>query len=133
MSPQAASPESLRAFTLASGQPISEDRSNSVSNWLGATLPAANQRWPEIALAEEAFARDLGARVAASNFDLKSEPKLHAVDLFLACACVAKVPPAAPAFDREHLQRIGPLLRHIDASTPFAEEVRQCLRDKLLV
>ncbi|HTA91896.1 MAG TPA: sigma-70 family RNA polymerase sigma factor [Polyangiaceae bacterium] len=133
MSSQEAIPVTMRAFAQGYGHAISADSAASVSTWLHATLAAASERWPQIALDSAVFAHDLGRRFTHAGLDLKLASSLHSVDLFLACACALNVPHAASTFDRDYLQGVAALLRHIDASSAFAEEVRQCLRDKLLV
>jgi RNA polymerase sigma-70 factor (ECF subfamily) len=57
----------------------------------------------------------------------------HAADLQLAAACAKGDAAALAAFEREHLSQVGAFIARIDADAAFAEEVRQRLREKLLV
>jgi RNA polymerase sigma-70 factor (ECF subfamily) len=57
----------------------------------------------------------------------------HSADLELAAACVAGDAGALARFDREHLTGVGTYVCRIDAAAQFAEEVRQRLRERLLV
>ena len=78
---------------------------------------AGAARWPDLALPLETFAR----HVAAVSTDVGGE--LHAEDLFLACACVERVPGAAEAFSHEH----GAALRDFVA---IAGGDRQAVKDR---
>ncbi|HUJ58810.1 MAG TPA: sigma-70 family RNA polymerase sigma factor [Kofleriaceae bacterium] len=80
--------------------------------------------WPDIAVDPAVFA----AHVA--HLDLPSEP--HA-DLYLACACAHDDPGALATFDRELLGAVGKHIRRIDGSRELADEVRQLVRERLLV
>ncbi|HUJ25581.1 MAG TPA: sigma-70 family RNA polymerase sigma factor [Myxococcales bacterium] len=94
--------------------------------------------WPRIAIDPQAMvaqaARHLpptieSAQVAA---DLAA---LHAADLHLACACAAGSKAALAAFERTALQSpaLQSALSRIDATAAFADEVRQSVREKLLL
>jgi RNA polymerase sigma-70 factor (ECF subfamily) len=58
---------------------------------------------------------------------------LVAEDLYLACACLTEVPGAIEAFDAQYLTRVSGFIAHIDNSPAFADELRQQLRESLLV
>jgi RNA polymerase sigma-70 factor (ECF subfamily) len=89
----------------------------------------ARTRWPGVDLCAGRFSdhvTDLGAM----------PPRIHAThwsDLYLACACHAGVPGAVETFDREFLAHVPRIVRRIDRSPVFADDVRQLLREKLLV
>src|SRR5580658_856001 len=65
-----------------------------------------------------------------------SEPapaELHASDLFLAAACARGHPEALAAFDESFLSHVAAYVARLNPSAEFADEVRQRLREKLLV
>jgi RNA polymerase sigma-70 factor (ECF subfamily) len=80
--------------------------------------------WPEVTVETDRFA----AHVAR----LPEAEELHA-DLYLACACADGDPTALRVVDRQILGEVGLFVRRIDASPELAEEVRQALRERLLV
>jgi RNA polymerase sigma-70 factor (ECF subfamily) len=82
--------------------------------------------WPAIAVDEATFARHLERLGYASG-------ELHAGDLYLACACTLGVARAVEEFDRAFMPKIGAFVASVDSAPSFVEEVRQQLRDKLLV
>jgi RNA polymerase sigma-70 factor (ECF subfamily) len=81
--------------------------------------------WPNVPLASEAFERHL------QRLGVNDPP--HASDLYLACACTLGSSEALAAFDREFLLNVPRFVAHIDNSEAFGEEVRQILREKLLL
>jgi RNA polymerase sigma-70 factor, ECF subfamily len=80
--------------------------------------------WPDIEVSDAQLAAHL------SRLDLPPEPH---PDLYLACACAAGVPAALATFDERVLAQVGSFVARIDASPGFANEVRQTLRERLLV
>lgn len=89
--------------------------------------------WPQFEVADDDFvahvSRHLEPEVAAA--DIVS--RLRAEDLYLACACAAAHPEALRAFEAQVLPACGSALARLDPSSDFADEVKQQLRDKLLV
>jgi RNA polymerase sigma-70 factor (ECF subfamily) len=92
---------------------------------VSAAFEQGRAAWPEVALDEERFARHLSTRGEVTA--------LHVGDLYLACACAHGVPAALAAFDRAFLSQVGAFVARVDASAAFADEVKQVLREKLLV
>lgn len=89
-------------------------------------LTTARAAWPDVALADERFverAAAVDARALAA----------HAADLFLAWACGDGDPAALRHFDDEVLRPAAAAVRSIDPSPAFADEVRQRVRERLLV
>lgn len=80
--------------------------------------------WPELALSPEALAAHL-ARIDA--------PERPHVELYLACACAHGDSGALEIFERTVLSEVGAFVRRIDAAEEFAQEVRQALRERLLL
>ncbi|MCL4227840.1 MAG: sigma-70 family RNA polymerase sigma factor [Myxococcales bacterium] len=90
---------------------------------------AARQAWP--ALAEPpGFVARLAEALAGGG---GAGGRVHADDLYLACACAGGDPAALAAFDRAVLPQISGAVRRIDPSPDFADEVRQAVRARLLV
>jgi RNA polymerase sigma-70 factor len=54
-------------------------------------------------------------------------------DLYLACACAGEVQGAAEAFDAEFLARVDNFVAHVDSSPSFVDEIRQLLRERVLL
>lgn len=82
--------------------------------------------WPQVALDEAAFTRHLERLGYIAG-------ELHAADLYLACACTLGAPQAVEAFDQAFMPKVAAFVASVDGSPSFVEEVRQHLRDKLLV
>ena len=97
---------------------------------LGAALrllyAAGCHAWPALPLDIEEFVVDLAQRLRG---DLP--PEARGPDLYLACACTARVRGAVETFDRQHLAHLSPHLARIGARSVLVEEVRQELRAKL--
>jgi RNA polymerase sigma-70 factor (ECF subfamily) len=94
---------------------------------------AARAAWPDIPLQAETFAAHIADRVRSGSDALDAIRNLQAVDLFLACACSLRIPSALAAFERVHLSRVPGLVRRIDPSPDFADDVAQAMREMLLI
>jgi RNA polymerase sigma-70 factor (ECF subfamily) len=88
---------------------------------LRARYQAAADAWPGVSVSWERFS-------AAAGDDL-----LHADDLYLALACAVGVPAAMTALDEQFLSQVPRFVARIDSSPAFADEVKQVLRERLLV
>lgn len=91
-----------------------------------ALFEAGRARWPQLALALEAFARHV-ARVAGEA----PVEQLRAADLFLAAACLENVAGAHHALDREVLAPVRAGLTRL--SHDAADEAVQLAREHLLI
>ena len=85
---------------------------------------AAKLAWPDVALDRAVLDEAVARHSPAAE---------HTVDLYLATACAAGNAAAIGAFERTHLSSVGAFVARIDSDHAFAEEVRQLLREKLLV
>ena len=94
---------------------------------------AGRGAWPTVHLDVETFVVHLSDRVRGQSDLNEAIATMHGSDLFLACACVARIPAALIEFERVHLSRVGSLVARIDPSPAFAEEVAQTMREALLV
>ena len=100
-------------------------------------IARSSHAWPQLAVPPDELVR-CAARQLPPSVDGPGTPaalaQLHAEDLHLACACALGVPGALEAFD---LAFFGPsfarVLSRFDPSAGFVDEVRQSLREKLLV
>jgi RNA polymerase sigma-70 factor (ECF subfamily) len=98
---------------------------------LAGLLERGRARWPQLPLAPDLLAGEIGARART----LDALRALCAEDVHLAVACARGVRGAHQAFEEECLGGRGLLaaLRRIDPSPAFADEVRQLVREKLFV
>ncbi len=88
--------------------------------------------WPRFALDPLRFADYVNARLRRDEAAASPAP-LHIEDLYLACACVDGLPVAHRAFDERHLALVPRHLGRIDRTFAVVDEVRQLLRERLLV
>jgi RNA polymerase sigma-70 factor (ECF subfamily) len=96
-------------------------------------LEAAQRAWPSLALDVDTFVAHLADRMPRARDVAEFLKTLHAADLYLACGCTHQLPGAIAAFERAHLAPAAAVIRRIDSSADFVDEVRQRLRERLLV
>ena len=94
-----------------------------------AALAAGRAAWPKIPLEPAVFARHL----ATLGRDGAPPPPDHAADVYLACACAHGVPQALRALDDLLTRETANVVRRVDRSPAFIEDVLQAVREKLLV
>lgn len=92
---------------------------------LAAVYLRAREAWPAVTVSRQAFEEHVRARLG------DEAPGAHGEDLYLACACLLGAPGAEEEFHRVYLADIGSVLRGIDSSAGFTDEVRQILWEKL--
>ena len=90
----------------------------------------ARAAWPGVDVPLLQFVAHASGRVAADGTD---PGFAHAADLYLAAACLSGHRAALDVLERSFLARVEGQVRRIDASAAFADEVRQQLREHLLV
>ncbi len=90
-------------------------------------LAEARAAWPAITCDDQEFTRRI-SQMSSEGSELR-----HASGLYLACACAAGDAAALRHFDEEIVPGIDVALRKVDTSPAFADEVKQLLRDRLLV
>lgn len=99
-------------------------------------LSQGRAAWPDVALVDERFVehalQKLGATLAGEAAEA-AVLGLHAADLYLACACLHGVPRALQRFEERFLPEVAAFVAHIDSTETFADELRQVLREHLLV
>ena len=91
-------------------------------------IDRARAAWPELELDEDGFAAHVGR-----HLDGGDAAALFAGDLWLAYGCSLGDGDAVAAFDREVLSRVGLLLGRMQPTPQLVDDVRQALREKLLV
>jgi RNA polymerase sigma-70 factor (ECF subfamily) len=97
---------------------------------IAAIVAAGRARWPRIAIADQAVAEQVTARVAR-------DPELpldeaHAADLYLVIALAAGDAAALAAFETELVPQIEVALRRIRLASGAADEIIQAMRVELL-
>jgi RNA polymerase sigma-70 factor (ECF subfamily) len=85
--------------------------------------------WPGVTVPEAAFLPYLGARVAAVD----ALARAHSADLYLACACGLGQPAAYAAFDALLGRETDAALAHVQVPGIDAEDIKQQLRQRLLI
>ena len=89
---------------------------------------AGRATWPGVEVPRALFAAYVRERIGAGTLD-----GLCTTDLYLTCACVHDAKGAVATFDRTFLARVPEMVRQIDRSPAFADDVCQHLREKLLL
>ncbi len=105
---------------------------------LGDFVRSAAAGFPQLRVSPAELIRHAAERIpAACEADLMAAAidSLHAADLLLACACARGVPAALALFDELHLAAgwLRAAVARVDRSPSFVDEVRQLLREKLLL
>lgn len=98
-----------------------------------AALAAARARWSEFSVEDEVFVAHIERHKRPEQDLDEALQSLHLADLYCALACALGEPRALECFDREFLHPGSAALTRIDPSPEFASEVRQLLRQKLLL
>ena len=117
--------EQLEALFLACAPPGVRLDGGALAGALRKLVDAGREAWPSVALPPEAFVRYLAARGMLDA--------AHPADLYLACACAERAPGAVEAFEAAYMGRVGGYLVKMRPTRPFLDDVRQTLREKLLV
>jgi RNA polymerase sigma-70 factor (ECF subfamily) len=119
-------------FWAASAHPRSGDDS-ALDGALVQAWDDARAKWPGITLGPDSFYERLGRLHMAGADPLQHVTTVATGDLALALACAQGDASALSHFDSRFLSAVGDYVAHIDRSTGFVDELRQQLREKLLV
>ncbi len=93
----------------------------------------AASAWPDLEVDAPRFIEYLAERLDGSRPAAQALAEVEVADLYLACACAARVPAALAAFESQHLSALAPIVARVDASPAFIDEVTQAVRIRLLV
>jgi RNA polymerase sigma-70 factor (ECF subfamily) len=88
--------------------------------------------WPNVELDQDAFARHLRSKIAPAAAPEDVE-RLDAAGLYLACACAHGIGSALAELDLHVLAKVPEFLARIQGTSALEDEVRQTLRERLLV
>lgn len=115
----------------AAGEPSDE-----LEHALRSIYETARSEWPEIDLSDTVFIRYLAERwpepdLARPVTEVAAE--FYIGELYLACACLERIPGAIQAFDKEYLARLPASLARMRLPPDLVEDVLQELRIKLFV
>ena len=89
--------------------------------------------WPGVIVTPDVFVAHV-RRVTASDADPEAAlAKLHAEDLYLACALTHGDTRALASFEERFLPEVAGYVAQIDRNPSFVDDVRQNLREKLFV
>ncbi len=117
---------------LPAGAPEEPERRANLARGLEATWQAARQAWPGIEVSSEEFAAYLLSRLTESEPVEDEIIRLHAADLYLACACRRGDAEAQKALEGLCQQAAAAALRGQDPSGALSAEVAQGLLTRLL-
>ncbi len=95
-------------------------------------LAEARARWPGVVVDEEAFARNLQARVDGQPDAAAALAALHTSDLYLAQALAAGDAAAVDCFERTFIADVAGLLVQRGYAPAAIDEARQLVRQRLL-
>jgi RNA polymerase sigma-70 factor (ECF subfamily) len=109
------------------------DDTQALAAALATLFDAGHARWSDIELVREDFAAHVLLRLPPDGDRVEYVRSLVGADLYLACACVHHLPGALEAFDAHYLARVPQFVASIDGSEQFSDEVRQILRERLLL
>jgi RNA polymerase sigma-70 factor, ECF subfamily len=99
---------------------------------LAQVLTGCRQAWPELVLPEALFLRYLAERLPEESSPEEAVRRLHATDLYLACACVQGLPVAHAMLESRLLPRVDAAVARVEGAGDGVAEVRQRLREQLL-
>jgi RNA polymerase sigma-70 factor (ECF subfamily) len=96
-------------------------------------MDACTAAWPALALDTTRFLRHVADSMDDKADVVSAVRSLHGPDLYLALGCANGDARALSAFEEHFLPEVAGYIAQIDRSPAFADEVRQALREKLLV
>jgi RNA polymerase sigma-70 factor (ECF subfamily) len=100
---------------------------------LGGMMRGARTEWPDVVLTETAFMGHLGERLADEPDPVSALRSTRAADLYLACACARGDERAVAALERRFMPEVDAHLASTAVVRGFEDEVKQRLRERLLV
>src|SRR5262249_25833111 len=107
---------------------------DAIAETLTKALALAREAWPTMEVPALLFLRRVWNALPRTPVDpAKTLRKMHTTDVYLACACLQRIPEALQAFEIRCLALVPRFIARFDGSPAFADEVRQELARKLLV
>jgi RNA polymerase sigma-70 factor, ECF subfamily len=100
---------------------------------LAAAVASATTAWPTLRIDARTFVAYLAARVGDVARPQKALAEMRVADLYLACACLMRVPGAVALLDREARPMISEYLARLEVDPETEAEVVQSLFVRLLV
>jgi RNA polymerase sigma-70 factor (ECF subfamily) len=100
---------------------------------LSTILERCAKAFKGVSVAPDAFRAHVAGLLPEGTSLESALEKLHAEDLYLACACAHKDPRAMAIFEEKYNPEVPSYVGQIDRSPSFIDEVRQELRQKLFV
>jgi RNA polymerase sigma-70 factor (ECF subfamily) len=91
---------------------------------------AGRERFGRLDVAPSAVAAIVDGRLAEGVAD--ATLRAHAADIYLGVACIARVPAALAAFDREYIGRVPDVLAAKRMAAHAVDEIQQTVRERLL-
>lgn len=122
----------LACSTNGRSVPSDTDR-NALAELLDACLERVHVRWSTLRIDEDLFVDTLANRWPDTLALEAWLGTVHAEELYLASACAAGDGRAHSLFDQLYLMQVATYVRTVNANGPFADEVKQELREKLLL
>jgi len=120
------------AAAFCAATPTATAPTDALARALEAALATGQSTWPKIALSPTVFAAHLG-RHRAGDDAVAWLGTVRVADLYLACACAEGMPAAIDAFERDMVPLIDKYLRRNRPQPALLDELRQRIREKLLV
>ena len=97
-------------------------------------VTVARQTWGDLSVPAEAFMEYVAGQIQPEQaVDDGLLTKMRAGDLYLACACILKVPGAIEVLEENCFSRIGGVLGKLNLPPSLIDETVQRVRNKLLV
>src|SRR3954453_17822153 len=96
-------------------------------------LDKARAAWPALVVPDATFLAYLAARAGQMGDPVALLRTLHAADLYLACGCSQGDPRAVAAFEEHFVAQVEAHLDRLDALPTFSQELKQTLRERVLV
>ncbi|MFO0598023.1 MAG: transcriptional regulator [Myxococcaceae bacterium] len=102
-------------------------REEALADALVTVISTARAQWPGVGLDDHDFAAFLAARTAGPLEQVRGS------ELFVAWAALQRDPAALAALDGQFISKIDKAVASIDANPAFIDEVRQLVRERLLI
>lgn len=97
-------------------------------------LAGAAAAWPDIELSSRAYFRFLARHVPRDGRHvIGALDTLKTADMYLAAACLERIPAALEVFERQFLSMTSPVLARVRVSLDVIDEAKQVLRHRFFV